>query len=221
MCQCCLLVLSLPSVQIAMSGKYSREFFTRQGELRHIRRLKFWPIERVLIEKYDFPPPEATSMASFLVPLLDFAPERRATAREALQHPWLTFTALPKILSPAHPVSGLPSVPQADSLPDAKPPGTSSKHSLKESHIRRTCSAQVVDDLSPTPDGGKTQAVAKALKSGTDGRKGGGKSGKERKGKDKHHAVEKDHGGDTRFEEEKDEANGDSNTCRGGVEVCH
>ena len=204
-----------------MSGKYSREFFSRQGELRHIRRLKFWPIERVLIEKYDYPPLEATSMASFLVPLLDFAPERRATAREAMQHPWLTFTALPKILSPAHPVPGQPSVPQGDSLPDAKPTGTSSKHSLMESHIRRTCSAQVVDDFSPTPNGGKTQAVAKALKSGTDGRKGGGgKSGKDRKGKEKHHAVEKTNGDDARLEEESDEANGDSSTCRGRVEVC-
>ncbi|CAI5461485.1 unnamed protein product [Closterium sp. Yama58-4] len=75
--------------KIALGGKYSRDFFSRNGELRHIRRLKFWPLDRVLIEKYDLPPAEATSLASFLTPMLDFAPERRATARQALAHPWL------------------------------------------------------------------------------------------------------------------------------------
>ncbi|CAI5534462.1 unnamed protein product [Closterium sp. Naga37s-1] len=75
--------------KIALGGKYSRDFFSRNGELRHIRRLKFWPLERVLTEKYDLPPAEATSLASFLTPMLDFAPERRATARQALAHSWL------------------------------------------------------------------------------------------------------------------------------------
>ncbi|CAI5503269.1 unnamed protein product [Closterium sp. Naga37s-1] len=75
--------------KIALGGKYSRDFFSRNGELRHIRRLKFWPLDRVLTEKYDLPPAEATSLASFLTPMLVFAPERRATARQALAHPWL------------------------------------------------------------------------------------------------------------------------------------
>ncbi|CAI5960272.1 unnamed protein product [Closterium sp. NIES-64] len=75
--------------KIALGGKYSRDFFSRNGELRHIRRLKFWPLDRVLTEKYDLPPAEATSLASFLTPMLDFAPERRATARQALAHSWL------------------------------------------------------------------------------------------------------------------------------------
>ena len=66
--------------RLALSGKYSREYFNRQGELRHIRSLRFWPLERVLIEKYAMPPEDAVGLASFLIPMLDFAPEKRATA---------------------------------------------------------------------------------------------------------------------------------------------
>ena len=75
--------------RIALGGKYSRDFFNRQGELRHIRKLRMWPLDRVLVEKYDFAPVEARAMGAFLEPLLDFVPENRVTAAKALQHPWL------------------------------------------------------------------------------------------------------------------------------------
>ena len=39
--------------RVAASGRYAKDFFNRAGELRHIRKLKFWPIEEVLVEKYD------------------------------------------------------------------------------------------------------------------------------------------------------------------------
>lgn len=41
------------------SGKYSRDYFNSKGELRHIKKLKFWPMERVLTEKYKLPEVEA------------------------------------------------------------------------------------------------------------------------------------------------------------------
>lgn len=37
---------------IATGGKHSREYFTRDGRLRHIHRLNIWPMEKVLMEKY-------------------------------------------------------------------------------------------------------------------------------------------------------------------------
>ena len=37
---------------IASTGKHSRDFFTREGQLRHIHRLNLWPIDKVLVEKY-------------------------------------------------------------------------------------------------------------------------------------------------------------------------
>lgn len=43
---------------VATSGRYAREFFTREGRLRHIHRLHYWPMERVLSEKYKLPPAE-------------------------------------------------------------------------------------------------------------------------------------------------------------------
>ena len=36
------------------TGKYARDYF-KHGELRHIKRLKFWPLETVLLEKYKLP----------------------------------------------------------------------------------------------------------------------------------------------------------------------
>lgn len=64
--------------KIALGGKHSRDFFNRQGDLRHIRKLKMWPLDRVLVEKYDFDPEEAKAMSDFLEPCLDFCPERHA-----------------------------------------------------------------------------------------------------------------------------------------------
>ncbi|KAH3819608.1 hypothetical protein DPMN_121347 [Dreissena polymorpha] len=74
---------------IALSGKYSREFFNRKGELRNITKLKPWALYEVLMEKYEWDPDEATAFSDFLVPMLEFEPEKRATAWDCLQHPWL------------------------------------------------------------------------------------------------------------------------------------
>jgi len=71
------------------SGQYSKEFFSKRGELRHITKLKMWPLRRVLIEKYDWSEEEAEQFASFLLPMLEVVPEKRATAAQCLKHPWL------------------------------------------------------------------------------------------------------------------------------------
>jgi hypothetical protein len=41
--------------QVYERGRYAEEFFNRHGELRHIKSLRFWPLDRVLSEKYHFP----------------------------------------------------------------------------------------------------------------------------------------------------------------------
>jgi serine/threonine-protein kinase SRPK3 len=43
---------------VATTGKHARDYFTREGQLRHIHRLNFWPIDKVLIEKYKIDPAE-------------------------------------------------------------------------------------------------------------------------------------------------------------------
>ena len=75
--------------KLATGGKHSKDFFNRKGELKHIHSLKYWGLEEVLEEKYKFSKAEARGAADFLLPLLDFNPQRRATAQECLTHAWL------------------------------------------------------------------------------------------------------------------------------------
>ncbi|KAM9760001.1 SRSF protein kinase 1b isoform 2-T2 [Menidia menidia] len=76
--------------KLIIAGKYSKEFFTKKGDLRHITKLKPWGLFDVLVEKYEWSKEEAHSFSSFLLPMLDLVPERRATAAQCLSHPWLT-----------------------------------------------------------------------------------------------------------------------------------
>lgn len=75
--------------RIALEGKYSKSFFDKRGNLKHIKQLKFWPVQDVLMEKYHFSKVEAQAVADFMMPLLDFDPKTRATALDALESDWL------------------------------------------------------------------------------------------------------------------------------------
>ncbi|KAM9350937.1 SRSF protein kinase 1a isoform 2-T2 [Symphorus nematophorus] len=75
----------------ALSGKYSQEYFTKRGDLKHITKLKPWGLLEVLIDKYEWPREEAECFADFLIPMLELIPEKRATAAECLRHPWLAL----------------------------------------------------------------------------------------------------------------------------------
>ncbi|XP_036447636.1 SRSF protein kinase 3 [Colossoma macropomum] len=74
---------------VALSGKYSSEYFNRKGDLQRIPALRPWGLYEVLVEKYQFPLQEAVLFSDFLLRMLDFLPERRATAAQCLKHPWL------------------------------------------------------------------------------------------------------------------------------------
>lgn len=75
--------------KLAMSGKYSQELFNRKGELRHIHKLRMWPLQDVLSEKYGLPRGDAEFMASFLNKMLILDPSLRARAQDVVQHPWM------------------------------------------------------------------------------------------------------------------------------------
>ena len=105
---------------LAFSGKYSSRFFNRKGkvnpflfyyslvfetwtcsqntplkgELRHINKLRFWPLEDVLHDKYEFTREIAQTIASFLSPMLRLNPEKRAGAGELVHHRWLDGTVV-------------------------------------------------------------------------------------------------------------------------------
>lgn len=65
---------------MALSGKNSKKFFNDKGHLKHISGLNFWPLKKVLIEKYHFKEEDAVSFANFLIPMLEWYPEKRASA---------------------------------------------------------------------------------------------------------------------------------------------
>jgi len=79
--------------KMASSGKYSKKYFNSQGNLRRIKGLQFWPLKCVLMEKYKIKEEEAVAFADFLSPMLSYYPDKRATAQEMLNHPWLNMPA--------------------------------------------------------------------------------------------------------------------------------
>ncbi|KAL6056281.1 Serine/threonine protein kinase, CMGC group [Balamuthia mandrillaris] len=74
---------------IALRGKLARNYFNRQGKLKFISQLHYWPLEAVLMEKYHFTEEEAQAMGAFLRPMLNYDPKLRATASQCLAHSWL------------------------------------------------------------------------------------------------------------------------------------
>ena len=74
---------------MATAGSNCKKFFNKEGELRSIKQLRIWPLKNVLMEKYRIKEEEASALSSFLLPMLEYQPEKRITAQEALKHPWL------------------------------------------------------------------------------------------------------------------------------------
>lgn len=72
--------------QLIKKGEFSRELFTRNGELRHIRKLDYFPLAEVLEEKYKFSRENAKLISDFLEPMLRLDPSKRASAKECLAH---------------------------------------------------------------------------------------------------------------------------------------
>uniref|UniRef100_A0A672K7C6 non-specific serine/threonine protein kinase n=1 Tax=Sinocyclocheilus grahami TaxID=75366 RepID=A0A672K7C6_SINGR len=77
--------------KLILTGKYSKEFFTKKGDLKHITKLKPWGLLDVLMDKYEWPREEAETFTDFLIPMLELLPEKRATAADCLRHPWLAL----------------------------------------------------------------------------------------------------------------------------------
>ena len=74
---------------VSQTGKRAADFFDSKGNLRRVSKLRFWPLAKVLSEKYKMRAADARKFATFLLPMLNASTDERATAREALRHPWL------------------------------------------------------------------------------------------------------------------------------------
>jgi serine/threonine protein kinase len=87
--QCIELLGPIPQ-EVTSSGQRADEFFDETGALKNIRNLKSWGMQEVLLQKYRMRPEDARDVASFLIPMLEFCPKARATAKDCLDHPWLS-----------------------------------------------------------------------------------------------------------------------------------
>jgi len=67
-------------IKFVQSSLKSKRYFNKDGTLRRIPILNCWSLENVLIEKYKFKIHEAKELASFMLPMLNPYPHRRANA---------------------------------------------------------------------------------------------------------------------------------------------
>ena len=77
----------------ALSGFDSYKYFDKNGKLKRIKKLIYYPIKDILVIKYNFKEKEAKAFSDFLMPMLEYYPDKRASARELLKHPWLNMPA--------------------------------------------------------------------------------------------------------------------------------
>jgi hypothetical protein len=75
---------------LALSGKNSSDYFDRKGQLKNISELKDWPLLSVMSDKYHFDVDDARQFGAFLLPMLKYRPSARASAKDMLQHPFVT-----------------------------------------------------------------------------------------------------------------------------------
>ncbi|KAH9927525.1 kinase-like protein [Epithele typhae] len=75
-------------------GRYSRELFDSSGALRYIRNLKPWPLKRVMMDKYLWTERDAEAVCAFLLPMLTVDHQKRAHARDMVDHAWLEVDPL-------------------------------------------------------------------------------------------------------------------------------
>ncbi|PWV07162.1 putative serine/arginine-rich protein specific kinase SRPK [Trypanosoma cruzi] len=74
----------LPESMRLGEGKYRSQFYNSRGALRNIKDLNFWSLDDVLYRKHKFTRKKAEEIADFLLPMLEFDPQKRATATEML-----------------------------------------------------------------------------------------------------------------------------------------
>ena len=73
----------------ALSGEYSKKYFEKNGEIKKLRPISYMPLKELLMKKYYIKENEANALTDFLMPMLEYYPEKRASAQKMLEHPWL------------------------------------------------------------------------------------------------------------------------------------
>ena len=74
-----------------LSGAFSHKYFDKKGNLKRKKEMNSKSIKDILIKKYFFKEDEAKALNDFLLPMLEYYPSKRATAKQMLGHPWLNM----------------------------------------------------------------------------------------------------------------------------------
>lgn len=81
---CMVETLGMPPNKFIDKCKYRRKYFTRSYHFKFAHDMKPMPMDRVLIEEYDFSSEDAYSICRLLKPMLEFDPSHRWTAEQLL-----------------------------------------------------------------------------------------------------------------------------------------
>ena len=72
-------------------GLYWKRYFDKNGKLKRIKDVRHFSLKNILVQKYHIKENEAQALVDFLMPMLEYYPEKRITARELLRHPWFNI----------------------------------------------------------------------------------------------------------------------------------
>ena len=87
----CIQFLGKIPKKLVSRGANSNKYFNKLGKLKRIKNKKKINIKDILIDKYYFKEKEAQALTDFIMPMLEYFPEKRATARQMIKHPWLNM----------------------------------------------------------------------------------------------------------------------------------
>jgi serine/threonine-protein kinase SRPK3 len=74
---------------LVSKGIHSHDYLTKDGELKHRKPRSHYPLYKLLVSEYRFNETDAKELVEFLLPLLELIPNKRPTAIQCLDHPWL------------------------------------------------------------------------------------------------------------------------------------
>lgn len=147
----------LPMFLLARSEPFTFLRFVA-GELRHIHKLRFWPLQEVLHDKYLLSKEESIMIASFINPMLHLHPDKRATAMEALEHEL---------------ISGIVVQGEVDQL-------VRQEEEARRAQIRSESSGSIGSPMQEVLSSSEAPPIAPAASSGGGGGGGGGKKKKKK-----------------------------------------
>ena len=72
-------------------GLVWKKYFDKNGKLKRIKDIRHLSLKNILVQKHHIKENEAQALVDFLMPMLEYYPEKRISARELLRHPWLNI----------------------------------------------------------------------------------------------------------------------------------